>query len=227
MAKQVQIKKKLNQSAEARKASVPKPEGERFEMLNIIGIKYRQGMPVYEIQRHLLGLSYKLSVKSVYNYIGRLKKEWLENRLASIDEVVSAQLAKIDLVEFEAWEAWERSKKDFQKSFNKTIYEGEPKEGQKPKVKNHETSKTAQQTNGDNEFLKTVQWCIDKRLEIVGFGKLNIAIQNNEINIDNRVSQQFMGEVSIVREHRVRPADFVSDSPLMRIEQKDENFANE
>ena len=44
------------------------------------------------------------------------------------------ELAKIDLVEFEAWEAWNKSKQDLQKSFNKTIFAGEPKEGQKPKI---------------------------------------------------------------------------------------------
>ena len=54
--------------------------------------------------------------------------------MTAVDEWVSKELAKIDNLEREAWEAWENSKKEKQKSFNKTIYDGEPKEGQKPSI---------------------------------------------------------------------------------------------
>lgn len=207
MREKVQPKKK-NQSAEERAKCVPKSDTERFEIKNIIATQYLKGAGAYDIHRHCLAVGHRLSVKSVYNYINRLKKEWLENRLAAIDERVAQELAKIDLVEFEAWEAWNKSKQDLQKSFNKTIFEGEPKEGQKPKIKSNEASKTVQQSNGDAEFLKVIQWCIDKRLEIIGYGKLNVNIQQNTItNIDNRVSQKFSGNVTIVRDVRERPIE--------------------
>ena len=222
MAKNVQSRKHINQTAEARALSAPKTEVERFEIMNIIGTQYLKGAGAYDIHRHCLAVGHRLSVKSVYNYINRLKKEWLENRLAAIDERVAQELAKIDLVEFEAWEAWNKSKQDLQKSFNKTIFEGEPKEGQKPKIKSNEASKTVQQSNGDAEFLKVIQWCIDKRLEIIGFGKLNVNIVDNSMttttNIENRVSAQFRGGLTIIRDVRERPKDesYEDVSPLAK-----------
>ena len=144
--------------------------------------------------------------------------------MTAVDEWVSKELAKIDNLEREAWEAWENSKKEKQKSFNKTIYDGEPKEGQKPKIKTNEASKTIEASDGNSEFLKVVQWCIDKRLEIIGFGKLNVNIQQNTINnIDNRVSQKFSGNVTIVRDVRERPIEIEATSPLVD-EIKEQNF---
>lgn len=224
MREKIQPKKK-NQSAEERAKCVPKTDVERFEIKNIIATQYLKGAGAYDIHRHCLGVGHSLSVKSVYNYLNSLKKEWFENRMTAVDEWVSKELAKIDNLEREAWEAWENSKKEKQKSFNKTIYDGEPKEGQKPKIKTNEASKTIEASDGNSEFLKVVQWCIDKRLEIIGFGKLNVNIQQNTINnIDNRVSQKFSGNVTIVRDVRERPIEIEATSPLNE-ELKDENFS--
>ena len=213
MREKVQPKKK-NQSAEERAKCVPKSDTERFEIKNIIATQYLKGAGAYDIHRYCLGVGHSLSVKSVYNYINALKKEWFKNRMTAVDEWVSKELAKIDNLEREAWEAWENSKKEKQKSFNKTIYDGEPKDGKKPKIKTNEASKTIEASDGNAEFLKVVQWCIDKRLEIIGFGKLNVNIQNNFTNIDNRVSQKFSGNVTIIRDVRERPIEIEATSPL-------------
>ena len=224
MAKNIQSRKHINQTPEARALSAPKTEVERFEIMNIIGTQYLKGAGAYDIHRYCLGVGHSLSVKSVYNYINALKKEWFENRMTAVDEWVSKELAKIDNLEREAWEAWENSKKEKQKSFNKTIYDGEPKDGKKPKIKTNEASKTIEASDGNAEFLKVVQWCIDKRLEIIGFGKLNVNIQQNFTNIDNRVSQKFSGNVTIIRDVRERPIEIEATSPLNE-ELKDENFS--
>lgn len=227
MKEKVQSKKR-NQTAEERAKCVPKTDVERFEIKNIVATKYLKGFGAYDIQRHCLSLGHTLSVKSVYNYINSLKKEWFENRMTAVDEVIAQQLAKIDNVEREAWDAWENSKKEKQKAFNKTIFDGaEPKPGQKPKIKSNEASKTIEASEGNAEFLKVVQWCIDKRLEIIGFGKLNINIQNNSVtNVENRISHKFSGNVTIVRDVREKPTEIeVEDiSPLVK-EIKDENFS--
>lgn len=65
---------------------------------------------------------------------------------------------------------WNKSKQDLQ-SFNKTIFEGEPKEEQKPKIKSNETDKTVQQSNGDARFLKNDTMIASiNGSEIIGFG---------------------------------------------------------
>ena len=233
MAKQIQSKETKpkttkkpapKRSAEVRALCVPKSEQERFEIQNIIGVQYLKGAGAYDIHRHLLSSGHRLSVKSVYNYIDRLKKEWLDNRLSAVDEWVAKELAKIDLVEVEAWEAWSQSKKDRQKSFQKTSYHGEPKEGQTPKIKGVEATKTTEVSDGNAEFLKIVQWCIDKRLEIIGFGKLNINIQNNNVSVENRVSSKFSGGLTIIRDIRERPEEEVQDATILQDDPEPENF---
>ena len=71
--------------------------------------------------------------------------------------------------------------------------------------------KTSTQSKPYELALYLIQWCIDKRLEIIGFGKLNVNIVDNSMNtitnIENRVSAQFKGGLTIIRDIRERPKE--------------------
>lgn len=90
-----------------------------------------------------------------------LYKQWERSSLVDIDSKKAEELAKIDHLEREYWDAWERSCKDAETirqegvAIDKVI---EPKK----------ITKTAAGQAGDPRFLTGVQWCIDRRCKIFG-----------------------------------------------------------
>jgi hypothetical protein len=89
-----------------------------------------------------------------------LNARWKEAGVRDLDAAKGQELERIDQLEAEYWDAWERSKKA------------------------HETTTTEQTTSADGERLKAgirkeeqcgdprylagIQWCVDKRCEILG-----------------------------------------------------------
>ena len=90
-----------------------------------------------------------------------LHGEWKKSALLDFNEAKAQQLAKIDRLEREYWEAWERSKQ----GQKRTTVKGRG-EGDEPTTK--EKSVTLDEGNGDPRFLQGVQWCIDRRCKILG-----------------------------------------------------------
>ena len=87
-----------------------------------------------------------------------LQAGWLESALIDFNEAKAQELAKVDRLEREYWEAWVRSREDAE-----TIrQEGNPKADPTKVVK------TSKGQVGDVKFLNGVQWCIDKRCKIMG-----------------------------------------------------------
>jgi len=87
-----------------------------------------------------------------------LHGEWKKSALLDFNEAKAQQLAKIDRLEREYWEAWARSCEDAE-----TVrQEGDPK---KPPSR---VIKTSKGQAGSSQFLQGVQWCIDKRCKILG-----------------------------------------------------------
>lgn len=89
-----------------------------------------------------------------------LHKQWRESQLIDIDDAKARELARIDKLEFEAWEAWERSQLDAET----VIEEMGGKKGSPPTRKRTET----RGQTGDPRFLVIVDKCIDKRIRIFG-----------------------------------------------------------
>ena len=118
----------------------------------IIGKMYLRGMLQSEIAVKL-----KMSQPQVSRDLKGLHKEWLKSALIDFNEAKSKELAKIDNLEVTYWLGWLRSLKDAEKSVTEKTTSGNSKarierEGQA----------------GDPRFLTGVQWCINKRCEIIG-----------------------------------------------------------
>ena len=114
----------------------------------------------------LLGYSTKviareLGVKpsTVLKDIRDLHEEWKARIADSIDILKQRELARIDILEREYWNAWYRSIEAEVKAL-------EVKEGDSGKRSTRRSVK--KWAVGKVEFLQGVQWCIERRIEILG-----------------------------------------------------------
>jgi hypothetical protein len=103
----------------------------------------------------------KLSRITIRNDIEWVRKQWLESSLVDIDEAKAVELAKIDRLEVEYWDAWQQSKKDAETRI------AEQSKGGKFGDTTKAVSKKVGQV-GNHKFLQGVQWCIEQRVKIFG-----------------------------------------------------------
>ena len=88
-----------------------------------------------------------------------LRKQWLESSLVDTDKAKAKELARIDVLEREAWDAWLRSQEDVE-TVTQRAYElkGVPIKEAKRVVKGQ---------TGDPRYLDRVSWCIQQRSKIL------------------------------------------------------------
>lgn len=140
-------------------------KGERERDLPIIADMYVKG----KSQRYIAAWlnenrEYNLSRITIRNDINKVRDEWLQSAVVDYDEAKARELAKVDKIEDEAWQAWERSV-GVSETETQMISRsgGEETEGGQRKATIKRENKV-----GDPRFLSTVQWCITKRCEILG-----------------------------------------------------------
>jgi len=116
-----------------------------------------------------------------------IRAKWLESTLVDFNERISIELAKIDNLEVEYWEAWHKSLQVKESSTAKIITDNS---GER-----NEASTKQEQMLGNESYLAGVRWCIDRRLKLFGLDA-PIKIDWREtlpggMNSDD-VQQQFM-----------------------------------
>ena len=80
--------------------------------------------------------------------------------MRDFDEARAQELAKVDLLELEYWQAWQRSCQDAE---TETLRQRQTTDG-----KVNDFSKVTKGQAGDKRFLDGVQWCIERRCKILG-----------------------------------------------------------
>ena len=116
---------------------------------------YLSGMPMFKVAIEL-----DCSTSQVSRDLKWLRKQWLESSVANISEIIAKELAKIDNLEKEYWEAWQKSKEDFEKK--------------RKKYQNRELKELINEeviVQGDPRFLQGVERCIKRRCEVLGLDK--------------------------------------------------------
>lgn len=116
---------------------------------------YLQGVTQADIAEQLT-----ISQSTVSRDIATLHDEWRESALVDINTAKAQELAKIDRLEREYWEAWLESCEDKESSV-----------AEKTMLAKGERSKTQLRKEGQSgnpAFLKGVEWCISERCKIVG-----------------------------------------------------------
>lgn len=137
---------------------------ERFRILERrrrVASLYLRGLSQWEIGRQL-GVTQQCIAKDVH----ALEKEWLASAVVDIDAAKAKELARVDRLERVAWRAWRRSCKSKEKASTRL----EKRPDQDARQAKAVTSKQTEVRDGNPEYLKRVEWCINKRCELL---KLN------------------------------------------------------
>ena len=131
-----------------------------------IADKYLQGWTQARITEHLNArkdIAYQLSTRMIGYDLKSVQDMWRASALIDVDEAKANALAKVDRLEREYWNAWERSCEDAETVRMEGKPTGEGEDGAPEKV-----VKTSKGQAGDPRFLTGVQWCIERRCKIIG-----------------------------------------------------------
>lgn len=141
----------------------PKRNHEQRERdLEITARLYMQGWYQQEIADYLSNregdptADYTLSQVTISKDLAEIRRRWLESSLVDMDQIKAEELAKIDRLEREYWQAWEDSRQVL-----------ETRKLQSGDKGSSELLIEAEQV-GDPKFLQGIQWCIDRRVKIFG-----------------------------------------------------------
>lgn len=113
--------------------------------------RYLRGLYMAQIAEEL-----GVDTATVSRDLAELRKEWLDRSINHIDQKKAEELAKIDRLEVEYWNAWKRSQENAETIIDKDT----------PKGHVYERRVTGQ--SGNPSFLDGVMECIKKRCEILG-----------------------------------------------------------
>ena len=121
-----------------------------------IGSLYLRGAIQADIAEEL-----GLSQATVSRDIHALIQDWQRDAARDIGERKAQELAKVDTLELEYWQAWKRSQEDAETNEQKGTVVGET-------IKAGEVKKITKGQAGDPRFLQGVEWCIERRCKILG-----------------------------------------------------------
>jgi len=132
-----------------------------------ISNKYLQGWIQADIAVEL-----GISQSTVSNDIKAIQKSWLASGLRDFDTAKSRELAKVDRLEREYWEAWYRSREDSEVATSRQsgkIVKYQDGEGKFATEQPAIIIKSRKKQVGDPRFLAGIQWCIERRCKMMGF----------------------------------------------------------
>lgn len=163
----------------------------RHERRHRISELYLRGMTQHEIAREVgvtqQQVSYDLKV------IRRaLDKQAVEN----LDEHRRLELARINDLQREYWQAWQESKEQATKTHAKKVAGGSGGEGRT------ETTLVKEERTGDPRYLAGVQWCIAERAKILGIN----APQRTEVTVTTKPLAEMTDEELDEYERRISTA---------------------
>jgi hypothetical protein len=140
---------------------------ERERDLRETAALYLRGLTQHEIAQRLnvsrQQISYDLKV---------LLRRWQESALADFDAKKAAELARVDELERTYWDAWERSGRAREITTQEKIQggDGTADEGRR------KAGVRKEQRDGNPEFLRGVERCIELRCKIIGaFAPMKVA----------------------------------------------------
>jgi len=120
-----------------------------------------------------IGSSLGISQQQVSYDLGVLQKRWRESALIDIDEAKGKELARIDNLERTYWDAWQRSLSERTVTRTKRREQLDARaDGDAALHAGHsEAQLQREQRDGNPAFLQGVQWCISKRVELLGLAE--------------------------------------------------------
>ena len=95
----------------------------------------------------------------VRGLVQRARAIWLARKDSNLTDAIAEQLRRVDLIETNAWDAWERSTKEFIETKVQQTKEGTFK------------TRTTKNGVGDPRFLETALKCVEQRCKLLGVYK--------------------------------------------------------
>lgn len=132
---------------------------------------YVKGYPQQKIadilnQRHP-GRPYNYTRDRVKDDLYKVRERWIERAVASYDTRMAEELAKLDMLEAEYWEAWEESK---QPKKTQTAKKRQRPGEQGMVTMDEEARSQIEHRNGDPRYLEGIERCIKQRMKLLGLG---------------------------------------------------------
>lgn len=150
---------------------------QRENDLVITARMYMQGYNQYDIMHHLNNRPpdetmpdgyVPVTQQTISNDLDTIFKRWQESQVFDFHQAKMEQLAKIDLMEREAWQAWERSKEEFVKQTTQTDSSKVTQDEQGNPRALTRVTRLKEDRNGDPRYLEMVRKCVEMRIELLG-----------------------------------------------------------
>lgn len=147
--------------------------------MDIIAQLYKRGYSYRQIQEEVkarLDLQ-SYSLRTVHKDVNTLLTEWRETRIENIDHAVQLELERIDDIVREAWDAWEKSKQDGDKTRTKqtgmpyqSSGDNPPEAQSEDKIVTIKLERTTEEvTNcGDPRYLEIIHKNLTERRKLMG-----------------------------------------------------------
>lgn len=155
------VLQKVNTGPKQGDCPVRRSPGQREVDIEFIWPLYIKGQTFRQIAAALNAeRQYSVTHVTVYKDVQHILAEWRKLRLEAIDDLKEAELARINALEREYWEAWERSKAEIEKRLEAV------ETGAKGTSTREQT--TREERLADPRYLQGIQWCIEQRCKILG-----------------------------------------------------------
>lgn len=148
------------------------------------------------------------SRSTVHNDVQIILRRWYDRYVNDIQAATVKVLMQIDRIEDEYWDAWEKSKGDYEAEEETDISDAVAHaiaQGRDDMTDSHKrrAKKTIREKrDGNVKFLQGIQWCIENRMKVLGVG------QTKTVNISWRTQAEEAGIdpdklIDVITEHMV------------------------
>lgn len=150
------------------------------------------------------------SLRTVKKDIDALLAEWRSERIENIDQNIQLELERIDTLVKEAWEAWEKSKTDYEKKKSRQDAVPSPDGGGNGDGNEGVVVVAMSQTReemtlcGDPRFIETINRLLSERRKLLGLyaPEKNINVGNTNVTVGKEMTIKEM-EAEIARLSRL------------------------
>lgn len=166
------------------KRDEPRKEVDRLFLADCMlkSYNYLQMVELLETENKNNGIPYKdgswvLGYDEIRKDCHKVLLQWRAERDEHIDTFLERELLKLDKIEQTMWDAWLLSTEG--KSRTKK------KKGTNAKGKVNTEEKQFEPSPGEVKYIERMQWCIDKRIEYLGFKTQKIDVTSKGKRIRN------------------------------------------
>ena len=172
-------------SNRARRSAAKRTKIQRERDLAVEADLYLRGWYQHEIATYLSKRRpYKLSQMAISYDLKDLRQRWVDSAMLDLTLKRAEEVERIDKLEREYWAAWEASQ--------------EPQESHRVETTETDTKvvESSKESTGDPRFLKGIQWCISRRIELFGLdAPKKMDVRRANVNLDLNLEKMSADEL--------------------------------